>query len=110
MEVESAQLCPDNSKWTYPMSNFKFVSLNRTHKSLSVDFTFTRPIDELVGGGIKVEKLGNAGWVEIPFATFSSNLCKNMLRYFRPFWIDFYKKAGVENPDKCPIPAVGKFC
>ncbi|RZC36203.1 uncharacterized protein BDFB_006741 [Asbolus verrucosus] len=106
VEVEQVEACPDNEKTANPLRNLHFSRYNRTHKSLSYDFSYDRPLDEKVGGSMIVERWGDGGWIRMPFVDYQPNICKNVVRYFKDSWVNFYRAAGVPHPDKCPIPAI----
>jgi hypothetical protein len=107
VDVENVQVCPDNDKLPIPIRHLKFSHYNRTHKTLSYDFGYDRPIDENIGGSVEAARWGDGGWIEMPFLSMQQNVCKTFGRYFTESWVTFHLNAGVAHPDRCPIPAVG---
>ncbi|KAJ3619969.1 hypothetical protein MTP99_003966 [Tenebrio molitor] len=105
VDVENVQVCPDNDKLPIPIRNMKFSHYNRTHKTLSYDFGYDRPLDENIGGSLEVARWGDGGWIETPFIPMQQNVCKTFGRLFKDSWVSLYKNAGVPHPDRCPIPA-----
>lgn len=106
VEIESVEACPKTMKETNPLRNLQFRRFNRTHKSLSFDFTYDRPIDEKIGGSISIYRWGDAGWITLPFMGLQPNVCKYFGKAFKASWVAYHRLAGVPQPDHCPIPAV----
>ncbi|CAH1380063.1 unnamed protein product, partial [Tenebrio molitor] len=105
VEVEKVEPCPNNAQIGYPIRNLKLLRYNRTHKTLSYDFTYAEDLDENVGGSVVVERWGGGGWITIPFMGFQPNMCHRALQYFKSLWVNFHKIVGVRHPDRCPVPA-----
>ncbi|EFA05480.2 uncharacterized protein LOC103313419 [Tribolium castaneum] len=105
VEVENVLACPNNKQIGSPIRNIKFLRYNRTHKSLTYDFTYSRLLDEKIGGSVTVERWGDGGWIGIPFMGFQPNICSYVLRFFGSVWVQFHRSIGIKHPDKCPIPA-----
>lgn len=106
VEIIQVTVCPNNDKLKNPIRNLKFNKFNRTHKALSYDFSYDRPLDNNVGGSISIAKWGDGGWREIPFVGYQTNMCESMMNFFKDCWVEFHRRVGVEHPDKCPIPSV----
>lgn len=106
IEIENVQLCPNNKEMVNPITNVKLSSYNRTHKALSYDFTYDRPIDEHIGGSVLIEIWKDGVWKLIPFMDLMPNACQQVSGVFKDSWISYHRNVGIKHPEHCPIPAV----
>ncbi|XP_044253603.1 uncharacterized protein LOC123004413 [Tribolium madens] len=105
-DLEGGYLCPDNNQLEVPMRLFRIDRFNRTHRAISIDFTFAHPLDETAEGAIFVEKYTEGDWKMLPSLSWQKDPCNNIgMRYGRENMIRTGKALGWKNPDKCPIPA-----
>ncbi|XP_068902024.1 uncharacterized protein [Tenebrio molitor] len=104
IDVERVLACPDNEQLDFPLRNLKLVKVNRTHKALSYEITYTYPLDEKVSGGLSVDRWANGDWISITFMPMQENICEYFLKYFKETWVQVMSRMGVKEPDRCPVP------
>lgn len=105
MELESVNICKNHNQ-ICQIKNLNLHRYNRTHKTLSYDITYNRPLDKNIGGTMTLARWGDGGWINIPFIEAKSNICEIFNEYFSDVWINLHKNMGIAHPEKCPIPAV----
>ncbi|CAG9820030.1 unnamed protein product [Phaedon cochleariae] len=104
--MERVGVCEDSYRDVEsPLMNLKVTHFNRTMKLLSYDVTFRRPIDENIEFDMQVKKLTSLGWRKLLFLPKIRDICRFGMNHFRQLYIPYVTALGLENPEKCPIPA-----
>ena len=108
IDLESGSLCPDNNELEIPMRNYRIDRINRTHRALSLDFSFAHPVNNNAEIGLIVEKWSEGVWRAIHVFPTKFPFCKiadSHVKTFQDIFVNLKKGMGLKNSERCDIPA-----
>ena len=108
IDVESASLCPDNNELEIPMRKCRIDRINRTHRAISMDFSFAQPVNRSSEIGLTIEKWTEGAWHAIRAIPRKTNFCNVLdspVHMFKDMFVNLKKVAGLKHPERCDFPA-----
>ncbi|XP_008196945.2 uncharacterized protein LOC103314014 [Tribolium castaneum] len=105
VDMEAGYLCPENDQLEIPMKLFRVDRINRTHRAMTMEFSYAHPLDDTAEGVHVVERWIAGGWKRFPMWSWQKDPCNFQLQHEKNGHIRFGKAMGLKHPERCPIPA-----